>query len=254
MNSSHSNWVVVIQARTGSTRLPNKMLLPFHDGKTIFEIVIETLLSVFPKDKIVLATTVNPKDDTLANIAERFGIAAYRGSEEDVLSRFIDVVEKFNLDAVLRICADNPFFIRENLKEIAAHGEKSDADYLAYFFKDNLPTIRSHSGFFGEWVSAEALKEAACRTQDKFYHEHVTNFIYGNEDIFKIEKLQMPEEDFCRSVRLTIDTEEDFNMAQEIYSMFENKNEITIAKLKTIVANHPEYLQKMQRIISQYAK
>jgi len=80
-------------------------------------------------------------------------------------------------------------------------GATSSADYVAYFFKDNLPTIRSHSGFFGEWVKASALKEAALRTSDKFYHEHVTNFIYGHEDIFSIEKHRMPEEEFCRKGR-----------------------------------------------------
>ncbi len=230
------------------------MLLPFYKSKSIFQIVIETLLSVFSKEKIILATTVNPKDEALQSIAESYGIQTYRGSEDDVLSRYTDVVERYNLDSVLRVCADNPFFIKQNLIELAERGIKSDADYVAYFFKDNLPTIRSHSGFFGEWVSAAALIRAAAMTQDKFYHEHVTNFIYGNQSDFKIEKCSMPEEDFCRNVRFTIDTEEDFNTASEIFAKFEDSEDITIEKLKEIINQNPEYLERMKEVISRYAK
>ncbi len=230
------------------------MVLPFSKGKSIFQIVIETLLSVFPKERIILATTVNPKDEALQSVAQSYGINAYRGSEDDVLSRFTDVAEHYDLDAVLRICADNPFFIKRNLLELADKGVKSDADYVAYFFEDNLPTIRSHSGFFGEWVSANALKRAADMTADKFYHEHVTNFIYGNEGDFKIEKHTMPEEEFCRNVRLTIDTDEDFKTAIEIFAKFEEGEEITIKKLKEIINQNPEYLVRMREIISRYTK
>lgn len=254
MKSVQKNWAVVIQARTGSTRLANKMILPFHNSKSIFQIVIETLLSVFPKEKIILATTVNPKDDALQTVADSYGINVYRGSEDDVLSRFVDVAKKYDLDSVLRICADNPFFIKQNLQELVELGRASTADYVAYFFRDNLPTIRSHSGFFGEWVSAKSLKIASEMTDDKFYHEHVTNFIYGHEDVFKVEKQSMPEEDFCRKVRLTIDTIEDFNMARQIFAMFADDEEITISKLKDIIGKNPHYLDKMQQIISQYAK
>lgn len=230
------------------------MVIPFHHGKTIFQIVMETLLSIFPQKKIILATSVNPNDEKLVEVAQMYGIQTYRGSEDDVLGRFVDVVEKYSLDAVLRICADNPFLIVKNLKELSEKGLESSADYLAYFFRDNLPTIRSHSGFFGEWVSADALKKAKQSTQDLFYHEHVTNFIYGNERLFNIEKLQVPEENFCRQVRLTVDTQSDFDTASEIYSNFKNDKEVTIDAIKDVVTSKPEYLDRMKEIIAQYAK
>lgn len=248
------DWAIVIQARLGSTRLPGKMLQPFHEDKTLFEIVLETLKRSFPSEKIILATSKASENDELAELAMLNGTEVYRGAEEDVLSRFVEVSEKFEIDALLRICADNPFFIPKNLKEIVELGKSSDADYLAYYFDDNLPSIRSHSGFFGEWVSASSLRRTFDDTDDKFFHEHVTNYIYSNEASFKIEKLPIPEEKFCREVRLTIDTREDFGIAREIYSQLKNATDITISELKKIVLSNPKYLEQMARIISQYSK
>jgi len=72
MKDTNTQWAIVIQARTGSTRLANIMVLPFYDGKSIFQIVIETLIAVFPKEKIILATTINPKDDVLISTAASY--------------------------------------------------------------------------------------------------------------------------------------------------------------------------------------
>ncbi len=256
MKQIQPKWAVVIQARTGSTRLPGKMLRSFYQNKTLIEVVLDTMIGVFQKEQLILATTRNAKDDDLEQVATRYGIACYRGDEEDVLQRFVNVVQQYDLEYVLRICADNPFFIPSNLKELMDIGLQHPMDYVAYFFSDKLPTIRSHSGFFGEWVSAKALIRAASMTSDPFYHEHVTNFIYGNEDQFSIFKIPIPHEEFCRKVRLTIDTEEDFQMAQSIFMQVKENSDapVTIAALQNYINAQPEYLQRMQRIIQNYQK
>lgn len=245
---------IVIQARTGSTRLPNKMLLPFYDNKTLIEVVIDNLLQIFPTDKIVLATTTDTKDDVLADIAKVSGVLVFRGSEDNVLDRFIKAAEYYGFSHLIRVCADNPFLIQEQLKQLFDYGEKSNADYLAYFFANGLPSIKTHSGFFAEWVSVDALKKVAKHTDEKLYIEHVTNFIYANPNLFLIEKIAVPEEEFCGKVRLTIDTIDDFEICKNIYTILSGRKNITLESIKEIVLSNTLYLEKMQTLINQQTK
>ena len=100
---------IIIQARTGSTRLPQKMILPFYENEGIFSLILNRLTSNFKKENIILATSSNPNNDVLAEIARRYGINCFRGSENDVLQRFIDAANQFNATKIIRVCADNPF-------------------------------------------------------------------------------------------------------------------------------------------------
>ena len=100
---------IIIQARTGSTRLPQKMILPFYENEGIFSLLLKKLTITFDKNDIILATSVNENNDVLVEIAERYGIKYFRGSENDVLQRFIDAAKEFNAENIIRVCADNPF-------------------------------------------------------------------------------------------------------------------------------------------------
>ncbi|MDB4710952.1 hypothetical protein OAF16_04405, partial [Flavobacteriales bacterium] len=99
---------IIIQARTGSTRLPNKIILPFYKEKGILELIVERI-NKYTDIPIVVATTKNPKDDAIVKIASKNGVGCYRGSENNVLSRFIETAKKNNFKNIIRICADNPF-------------------------------------------------------------------------------------------------------------------------------------------------
>ncbi len=248
------NFGIVIQARTGSTRLPNKMVLPFYNNKTLIEIVIENLLQAFPKQKIILATTTNAKDDILADTANTLGINIYRGSEENVLDRFVKTAEYYNLTHLIRVCADNPFLIRSQLQQLSDYGQNSNADYVAYFFKNGLPSIKTHSGFFAEWVSVNALRKISALTNEKLYLEHVTNFIYSNSDLFLIEKLEISDEEFCGKVRLTIDTKDDFEICKNIYSILSSQNNVSMESIKELILSNSSYLEKMEILIQQQTK
>lgn len=248
------NWALVIQARTGSTRLPNKMTLPFYENKSLLEIVIDNLLEVFPKEKIILATTTNNTDTVLVEMAVKKNISVFRGSENNVLERFTETAEYYNLTHIIRVCADNPFLLQEQLKQLSEIGCESSCDYVAYFFNNSLPSIKSHSGFFAEWVSVNALKKIMTLTSDKLYLEHVTNFIYSNPQKFTIQKIEMPEEDFCEKVRLTIDTKEDFEMSKNFYRILVNQKNNLMQSIKELVLSNPIYLEKMQMIIQQHTK
>lgn len=96
--------------------------------------------------------------------------------------------------------------------------EKSDCDYLCFSTKDGIPTIKTHYGFWSEGVTVSALKKIEQHSYDPLYREHVTNFIYSNPELFKIERLFINPEIEEQKLRLTIDTLTDFELMQEIYS------------------------------------
>jgi len=209
---------IIIQARLGSTRLKNKMVRPFYEDLTLIEVILTNLLKDFNPSDIVLATSKQPENKVLGSISERFGVHVYYGSENDVLSRFIDVCNRDNLDFVVRICADNPFIQNSEIKKLIE--EYDGEDYVSFFYSDNTPAMKSHSGFFTELVKSDSLRKVKELTDNEFYFEHVTNYVYENEDIFKIKKLKIKNEDDVKNIRLTIDDEDDFNLSKTIYKRY----------------------------------
>ena len=99
---------IIIQARTGSTRLHNKILLPFYGEQRIIDILIANIKQACPDKCIVLATTNRPQDDVLAETARQAGILSFRGDEDNVLDRFIRAAEVFGINRFIRVCSDNP--------------------------------------------------------------------------------------------------------------------------------------------------
>lgn len=216
----NSKWGIIIQARHGSSRLPRKMLKPFAGYPSLLDLILQKLLKAFSPDKIILATSDNESDDALAAIGYRQGVHVFRGSEKDVLDRFIQASSAHSLTHAVRVCADNPFLDVKFIGQLIETGSlHPDSDYVSAFFSNGLPTIRSHSGFFAEWVSCDALQKVAASTSDGFFHEHVTNFIYSNPDIFQIFGIRLlpGRESFYSNVRLTIDTASDFDIAESLF-------------------------------------
>jgi len=215
---------IVIQARTGSTRLPVKMLLPFYEQKTILTLIIERLKSSFDIP-IILATTISEKDSQLALLADELDVYCVRGSEENVLSRFLLAAETLELTHLVRVCADNPFLDMQLLGELL-ESDYTDYDYVSHRLGDGTPAIKTHFGFFAELVSRATLEKINDETQEKLYQEHVTNFIYSHENKFKINFLELPSsfDKYQGKVRLTIDTKEDFHTASLLHTKLMNDN------------------------------
>lgn len=243
----------IVQSRLGSTRLPNKILLPFFEGKNILSIIIDKLKSI-PDCRVILATTNNHKDDPLIDFAAAKEIPSFRGSEDDVLQRFIDAAHCFNAQKIIRVCSDNPFLDIESLKELARISkQQSDNDYISYLVNEK-PSIRTHFGFWTEYVTLNALKKVQVATQESIYHEHVTNYIYTHPNDFKIEWLKTPKVLQGREdIRLTIDTEQDFIDAQEIYKYYVDRN-MTIQDLVNYIDKDPRLIEKMKKEIKLNSK
>jgi len=245
---------IIIQARLGSTRLPKKMTKAFFNDKGIFELITEKILKYFPNITIVVATSINPVDDEIEKLCQKIGVKCFRGSENNVLQRFIDAAEKFNISKIIRVCADNPFINMLALKNLIEFSTNSNADYISYKTSLNKPSILTHYGLWAEYVSINALLKVSKLTQDKIFTEHVTNFLYNNENLFDIDFILIPNSiEQHSNVRLTLDTLEDFLLLQEIYKNVSNIDISAEMLIQTVVKNEI-WTEKMNKLIIQNSK
>jgi len=244
----------IVQARTGSTRLPNKILSPFYKKECILDIMLSQLCTHFPNVPLVLATSTSSADASLEEFTERYkGIEFFRGSENDVLERSMKAAQAFGIDNIIRVCSDNPFLQTQFVQDLI--DADADADYISYQV-DNLPTIRTHYGLFAERVSLSALEKAYAQKPTAFYREHVTNFIYGHPELFSLHWLEIGNQlKGLEDLRLTIDDPQDFETAQKIYSdLYKGDKQILLSDLKPYLAERPDELRKMNENKLKYSK
>ena len=240
---------IIIQARTGSTRMPEKVIQPFYQDRTILDLLIEKVKKL--NAPVILATTVNPSDNRLCVLAEKHRVQVFRGSENDVLDRFIQAAHQFKFSKIIRICADNPFLDLAGLQTLVTEFSQSDADYLGFQLAGNKPSILTHFGFWAEAVRLDALEKVANMTSEKLYHEHVTNFIYGNPRSFKVQFIPADPLVFSRTdIRMTLDTPEDFKIQMKIFTIISKENpNFGISEIVIWLDKHPEILEKMKNEI-----
>ena len=252
-------YAFIIQARTGSTRFHNKILLPFYNSKTILDLQLENIQKYFPGALIIIATTTNKADDVIVDKYTSWGkLSVYRGDENNVLKRFVDTANAFGVENIVRICSDNPFLSMDYCAQMINSYFENTTDYLSYKFSNGTPAIRSHSGLFGEIVSLKALEKVLKSTAELLYLEHVTNYIYTHPNAYKLDFILVPDfvDSYIDTLRLTIDTQVDFTNLQKLYlAVLQNYGEgYTIEQLLSEVDGNVELVKIMTEQIRQYGK
>lgn len=246
---------IIIQARMGSTRLPGKILKPFYGGKTLLETLLENLHKV-KSVKVIVATSINENNDQLETFLRERNELLYRGSENDVLDRFIKAAEENNVEGIVRICSDNPFMDWHGVAKLVEKAKSSDADYIGFRINEK-PSILTHFGFWGEYVTLNALKRVYSTTElGTPAHEHVTFHVYKHPEEYKCEWIAGP--DFLEGrddIRLTIDTPDDLQNALKVYSDLKAKDDnFTLKDVVEYLDAHEEIKQSMMKNIFQNKK
>ncbi|GAK36098.1 spore coat polysaccharide biosynthesis protein SpsF [Bacteroides graminisolvens DSM 19988 = JCM 15093] len=239
----------------GSTRLPGKILKNFYGDDTLLETLLNNLHKI-EGTKIIVATSVNENNDKLETFLLNMGELVFRGSENDVLDRFIKAAEANNVDGIVRICSDNPFMDWHGVAELTAKAKASDADYIGFRINDK-PSILTHFGFWGEFVTLDALKRVAATVEvGTPEHEHVTYHIYNHPNEYKCEWIVAPEYLQGRDdIRLTIDTFDDLTNALKVYSELKAQDEnFTLQDVVNYLDAHEEIKQSMLKNIFQNKK
>jgi spore coat polysaccharide biosynthesis protein SpsF len=200
---------IVTQARTTSTRLPEKVLL-LANGKSVLEHHINRL--AWSNIPVYIATTINRTDDAIIKLAESFNIPYYRGDEVNVLERFYLCAKKFQLDIIIRVTSDCPLIdgniIREAVEQYVQLN--SDEIYMSNSIERTYPR-----GLDFEIFSFTALSDAFHNATDLFEKEHVTPFINKNRS-GKITVRQFKNSDDWSNLRWTLDTPDDWKLLKTL--------------------------------------
>lgn len=243
------NLGIIIQARVSSTRLPKKIILEIDEEVTFLDVLLKKLKKLRINLPIVLATSNLQADSVLIEFAKKYEIKLFRGSEQNVLERFIDCAKENEFETIVRICSDNPFIDLDYIEKIIEN--YNGEDYLSYNI-NNSPSILTHFGFFTEMVSLKALKKVASK-KDNNCIEHVTNCIYKNPNHFNVRFIE--ENIYNNDIRCTLDTKVDFDILKDIYFNFTKKNpDAGYLDVIKYIETRPDLLSEMKKLIKENTK
>lgn len=233
----------------GSERLPGKVLKKINE-KPLIDYTISRLKKSKYINKVILATSNLLKDNELEKYALKNNIECFRGSEDNVLERYVKATEKYKGDIILRVTGDCPL-IDWQIVDIAIREFLDNGyDYLRLDVPETF--IR---GFDVEILTREALEKTYFLVSQiskgnlTRFHEHVTLYIYENKDKFNVGYLKGNKE-FIRDYRLCVDTLEDFKVVENIILNINEKellykNIITYLDLNRDIAElNKEVMQK----------
>jgi len=198
---------IVLQGRIDSSRLPGKAMLPL-DGKPLIYRVMEALNHVQADIRILAC----PEDSisVFQDIAQEAGFHIFAGPKEDVLKRYCMVIHHFSLSRIIRATGDNPFVFTDAASAINNEAIYLNADYAGY---RELPV-----GSGVESVCASALLRAEKETNFSYDREHVCPYLYNNENSFGLHRPLAPDCWQFPQIRLTVDTQDDYERAKILYS------------------------------------
>jgi spore coat polysaccharide biosynthesis protein SpsF len=226
------NIAFIIQARMKSTRLPGKVLLPlpFNNGKPIIQWIIDAIsLSKYSGD-IIVATSKDPENDILCSYCKNNSVKYFRGDEQNVLSRFINIVKNNNYGAVVRLTADNPIIDTMCLDKAIAFHIQRGSDYTK---TEGLPL-----GMNFEIISPVSLLDLETQNTSDYDREHVTPFI-KNSARFKTDILNFDVDSRLKDLRLTIDYSSDYLMLSAIVSLIKNEPVVGIEFISNTFSDFP---------------
>lgn len=230
--------VTVIQARTGSSRLPNKIFLPLANLSLLFR-MYERVAASRLSGTIVIATTTDISDDKVEELCKEYHLNCFRGHATDLLDRHYQAGKIFNADAVVKIPSDcpliDPVVIDKVLNYYLNNSDKFD-------YVSNLHPASYPDGNDVEIIRFEALKNAWESAKLELEREHTTPYLWENPDKFRIGNVEWETGlDYSMSHRFTIDYEKDYNFIKQIYDeLYPINNKFTLKDILDLLERKPE--------------
>lgn len=238
--------LAIIQARMGSTRLPGKVMKPLL-GRPILEHVVRRVARSERVDEVIVATSRLEADQPVAELARLLGVDSFRGSEEDVLERYVGAARWAKLngqDHVVRITADCPFADPAVIDQVIREHLETGADYTSNTLERTFP-----HGADVEVFTAEVLYTTDLEAVADYEREHVTPFIWSQPERFRLHAVEAPARLRRPELRLTVDTEADYMLARAIYEML-GTDEFGLEEVVDLVERAP-WLPFINRTVRQ---
>lgn len=202
--------LAILQARTSSQRLPGKVLSPVLGTPLILR-ALERISRSALVDRIVLATSDDPSDDMLALVVSEAGYDVHRGPLDDVLTRFVQVLERFDDETVVRLTGDNVLCDPRVIDEVIGAHLEGGADYTANTLERTFPR-----GLDVEVFGADVLRAVDRSAVDAAEREHVTLGIYRRPEQYRLRSVTQPID--RSDLRWTVDHPADLEFARTVYS------------------------------------
>lgn len=214
--SNHSSIAIILQARMSSARLPGKVLRPIL-GKPMLQMHLERVSRISHRHRLIVATSSQIDDDSIAGLCQNLGVDCYRGSLDDVLDRYYQAAKRHKPDIVVRLTGDCPLADPEVIDQGLEYFLTHDFDYVSNSIERTYPI-----GLDVEIFSFGCLEQAAEEAILPSEREHVTPFIHKQTDRFKIGQFT---DNFDRSHhRWTVDEPEDFEFVKAVYENLYSEN------------------------------
>lgn len=241
-------FLLIIQARMGSTRLPGKVLKTIK-GHTLLEIQQQRIRPSRQVSKIVIATTTNPEDDAIEQFCKEHDIACSRGSEWDVLDRYCQAAKPYAPQHVIRVTSDCPLHHHTVIDFVIGEYLASGKDYFSN--SNNEPDFLE-DGFDVEVFSFAALETAWREAKRLSEREHVTPYIKNSGKFSCGWKKYDP----AYRYKLSVDSENDFRMVEAIFNAFDSLIGFDMHDVVRLLHEKPELLNlnKDSRINAGYHK
>lgn len=249
MTDTNLKIVAVIQARMGSTRLPQKVLKKIL-GKTLIELIYHRLTFCREIDQIVLSTSTKKENDILVKHAKSIGLRYYRGSEKDLISRLLGTAKKFRANAIVRITADCPLVdpgIVDRMVKIYREKTKR-VDLVTNIFPPTFP-----DGLDIEILPFFTLKRLNDKVRNPLGREWLTYYIMENPKKFRIYNFKNPVN--LSSMRLTIDYPEDLVFVSKVFKALDKKSKIfTMIDILSFLKKNPQLLKINTKRVDNFIK
>lgn len=202
----------------GSTRFPGKVLADLA-GKPLLERLVNRLRAVPDMDELIVAISVLPGDDILEQFCSERGYTCYRGSELDVLQRYVDAAAAFNLDVVIRVCSDAPLTDPDGIMELRKVFEQGGTRFVHNRFPGGWP-----AGGAADLMTTDALLEAVEEADQPHHREHAASFLSENPDRFNMKLVHAPTDLHRPNYHLAIDRPEELDLLRRIYAEVGGEN------------------------------
>lgn len=234
---------LIIQARMGSTRLSGKVMKDLF-GKTVLEHVIDRVKQSKTINEIIIATTENTTDDIIEKESFKYGVNVFRGSEEDVLSRYYYAAKENSVDVVVRVTSDCPLIDPFVIDEIISFYLENKFDLVTNGGSDLLQRTYPR-GLDVEVFSFDILEKAYQNADKSYQREHVTPYIYENSIAIYYYK-NLPD---YSNHRWTLDTEEDFVLIKEIYNdLYRGEHNFYLSEIIDLFKQKPQLFKINEHI------
>ena len=202
----------------GSIRLPGKMMMKLG-GEPLLKWVLERVLGAQLVTKFFLATSTREDNDDLVDFASTYPIVVIRGSETDVVSRFDRICTSEKPDAVIRVCADNPFVCPVLIDELVEAYIADPCDYICNHRP--IGDSKYSDGFGAELLGSKSIIRMNDMTKSAEMREHVTQFVLKNKNLFRCNFLLAPSQYAYPELKFDVDTEEDLRRLDRLVKALE---------------------------------